>query len=267
MVANEHGDKRYKDNRIRTLVKAQIDNSLSVGWKVEDIILLCNFEFEFMGVKAIVNELDHNCLTGSKMFGIKYLYDHDMVGDETIWAHDLDAWQNVSFTCPEMKEVGIASYNIKKYNGGSVFWTKKARDIAEKVIELILSEDKTYEENSLNKIFRSKEYRGRVTELNNTFNVGCSGYVTRWARSIKPIRVCHFHPYNPIAWETHALDRNAIGVGGVSDRLERVLRKYYKLATELGDGGRRAYEERKTSSKEKVKKIDKEIETGKIVEK
>ncbi len=194
------------------------------------------------------------------MFGIKYLYDNDMVGDETIWAHDLDAWQNVSFDCPEMKDVGIASYNIKKYNGGSVFWTKKARDIADKVIELILSEDKTYEENSLNKIFRSKEYRGRVTELNNTFNVGCSGYVTRWAKSVKPIRVCHFHPYNRIAWETHALDRNAIGDKGVSDRLDRVLRRYYILATELTQDGKNAYEERKVSSKEKIAKIEKEME-------
>jgi hypothetical protein len=252
-----YGKKRYKKDKIKTLLKAQIDNSIDVGWKVEDIILLCNFEFEFMGVKSIVNELDHECLTGSKMFGVKYLYDHDMVGDEVIWAHDLDAWQNVPFYCPEIKDVGIASYNIKKYNGGSVFWTLKAKDIAEEVIKTILEEDRTIEENSLNKIFRSKEYRDRVTNVDNTFNVGCSGFVTRWARSIKPIRVCHFHPYNPIAWETHGMDRNAIGVKCVSDRLERVLRKYYKLATKLSEGGIRAYEERKDVSKIKVKEIEK----------
>lgn len=256
MVANRYGKRRYKKDKIETLLKAQIDNSLSAGWKVEDIILLSNFKFEFMGVKAIVNELDHECLTGSKIFGIKYLYDHDMIKDEVIWAHDLDAWQNVPFYCPEIKDVGIACYNIKKYNGGSIFWTRKARDIAEKVIKTILEEDRHIEENSLNKVFKSKEYKKRVTEVNNTFNVGCSGFVTRWARSIKPIRVCHFHPYNPIAWETHALDRNAVGVKCVSDRLERVLRKYYKLKTELGEGGRQAYEERKEKTPIKIKEIE-----------
>ena len=63
--------------------------------------------------------------------------------------------------------------------------------------------------------------------VNNTFNVGCSGFVKRYNRSIKPIHVCHFHPYNRIAWETHTLDRNGIGEIPVSIRLERLIRKYY----------------------------------------
>ncbi|MCD6436629.1 MAG: hypothetical protein J7L15_09665, partial [Clostridiales bacterium] len=85
-----------------------------------------------------------------------------------------------------------------------------------------------------------------VTNINNTFNVGCSGYVKRWNRSIKPIRVCHFHPYNKIAWETHTLDRSGLGLISVSDRLEKLLRKYYPdLAKELSIDGKKAQKERK----------------------
>jgi len=265
MVANINNDKRYKKEKIEILLKAQIDNSIDLRWKIEDIILLCNFKFEFMGVKAIVNELDHKCLTGSKMFGMKYLFDNNMVND-VIWAHDLDAWQNVPFLCPKIKDVGIASYNIKKYNGGSVFWNLKAKDIVDKVIRTILKEDRHTEENSLNKVFRSKKYKDRITEIDNTFNVGCSGFVTRWARSIKPIRVCHFHPYNRIAWETHALDRNAVGVKCVSDRLEKVLRKYYKLNTELELDGKQAYKEKKEKTLLKIKEIEELNEQLRIID-
>ena len=91
-----------------------------------------------------------------------------------------------------------------------------------------------------------KEYKKRVTVVNRSFNVGCSGYVKRWMDSYKPLRVCHFHPYNKIAWETHALDRNGLDCKGITDRLENLLRKYYpNLATELCEDGRIAQQERK----------------------
>ena len=64
--------------------------------------------------------------------------------------------------------------------------------------------------------------------------MGCSGFVVRLARSEKPIKVCHFHPYNRLSWETHALDRNQINEIAVTVRLEKLIRKYYPfLATEL----------------------------------
>jgi hypothetical protein len=245
MIANESNKSRYKFEKIEILIKAQIENSLDIGWKIEDIILLANFDYEFMGVKSVNISLNKECLTGSKMFGMKYLFDNNMV-DDIIWAHDLDAWQNVSFSCPEFKDVGIACYSNNKYNGGSIFWRPSAKDIAYKIIEEINKNKENKEEPTLNRILKSKEYKDRVTNVNNTFNVGCSGYVKRWDRSIKPIRVCHFHPYNKTAWETHALDRNGLDTTGVSDRLENILRKYYPdLARELCEDGKIAQKERK----------------------
>jgi hypothetical protein len=246
MVANLSKNKRYKSSQIETLVKAQIDNSLELGWKVDDIILLANFDLEFRGVKTIRTDLNKKCLTGSKIFGMKYLFDNDMVGDEVIWSHDLDAWQNVWFEAPPIKDAGITCYSNSKYNGGSIFWKKEARDIVEKVISEIESNKENKEEPTINKVLKSEEYKYRVTPVNRTFNVGCSGYVKRWLDSIKPLRVCHFHPYNFIAWETHALDRNGLDVKGITNRLESLLRRYYPtLATELGSKGKKAQKERK----------------------
>jgi len=179
------------------------------------------------------------------MFGMKYLLEHDMI-DDVVWAHDLDAWQNVPFYCPEFADVGLSEYSRPKYNGGSVFWKKSSKDIIERIVEEIMSNDQNKEEPTLNRIVKLKEYENRVTTLNNTFNVGCSGYVVRWERSIKPIRVCHFHPSNKIAWETHALDRNGLDTKGISQRLETLLRSYYpNLATELSNKGKKAQKERR----------------------
>ncbi len=245
IIANKSKHKRYKFENIDILLKAQIENSLELGWKIKDIILLSNFNYEFMGVKSINVSLNKECLTGSKMFGMKYLLDNNMVND-IIWAHDLDAWQNVPFYCPDFKDVGITCYSTSKYNGGSIFWKKSAKDIVYKIIEEINNNEENKEEPTLNKILKSKEYKNRVTNIDNTFNVGCSGYVKRWDRSIKPIRVCHFHPYNKTAWETHALDRNGLDCNGISNRLKELLRKYYSfLATELSTSGKIAQKGRR----------------------
>ncbi len=246
MIANL-SEGRYKAKNIHTLLKAQIENSLALGWTPENTILLANFDFEFLGVRSTQIELNKICLTGSKMFGMKYLLDNDMV-DGVIWAHDLDAWQNVPFYCPEFKDVGITCYSTSKYNGGSIFWKKSAKDIVCRIIDEIQSNSQNKEEPTLNSILKSKEYKSRITQINNTFNVGCSGYVKRWDRSIKPIRVCHFHPYNHTAWETHALDRNGLDTKGISDRLETLLRKYYPdLATSLSHNGKVAQQQRKAA--------------------
>ncbi len=245
MVANLSENKRYKSEKIELLIKAQIENSLEIGWDPADIILLANFDYEFMGIKSLNVDLNKECLTGSKVFGMKYLFDNDMV-NEVIWAHDLDAWQNVWFDCPEIKDVGITCYSTRKFNGGSVFWGQNSSDIVNEIVRIITEDNEGKEEPTLNKVLKSKQYEKRVEIINRTFNVGCSGYVVRWMDSIKPLRVCHFHPYNFIAWETHALDRNGLDVKGITSRLEKLLRKYYlNLEITLSNKGKVAQIERK----------------------
>ena len=237
MVANRNDkNKRYRKESIETLLMAQVENSLELGWEPEKVWILSNFEWEFMGVEAHrVDKLNDFCFTGSKMFGLeRLLYLDDLKWDEPLWAHDLDAWQNAYFDEPDFKDVGVANYSNRKMNGGSLFWRPTAGDIIEEVTSTLRSYKHEKEEPTLNKILREKKYKGRITVLDNTYNVGCSGFVVRLGRSEKPIRVCHFHPYNRLAWETHCLDRNQINEVAVTVRLERLLRKYYPfLSTKL----------------------------------
>lgn len=231
MVANAR-DKGVRA-RLEKMLNAQVHNSLELGWPADSVIVVSNFAYSFMGVRAMMAPLNESCLTGSKMFALEWLMPLLQVR-EPIWAHDLDAWQNSVFSFPEFRDVGIAQYSNSKYNGGSVFWGGDSLDIVNEICRAIRADNLMREEPTLNKVLKSDAYKGRVTVVNNTFNVGCSGYVVRVRRSDKPLRVCHFHPDNRIAWETHALDRNEIGEVGITVRLERLIRHYYpNLATKV----------------------------------
>jgi len=232
LTANVTKSSRYKLDKIKVLLDAQILNSLDVGWLPEDIILTTNFDYDLYGVKARRIEFNPLCPTASKMYGVR----HALKECDSLWAHDLDAWQNIWFDLPDMEDVAGATYDNRKYNGGSIFWKKSAIDLVDEIIDMLESEEATYEENVLNRVFKNKKNKDRVTKLNFTYNVGCSNYRQRWGDSDKidgQIKVAHFHPYNRIAWETHALDRCHLGVKGISDRLEALLRAHYPLATEL----------------------------------
>ena len=225
-VPDSYSD-RYNPDKVKILLNAQVANSLEVGWERKDIGIITNFDYEYMGIQSSIIDFNPLCPTASKMYAIR-----EMIGlEEVVWAHDLDAWQNVWFECPDFKDVGAATYNYKKFNGGSIFWRPSGKDLIDEIIKILESEAATYEENVLNRVFKANP--DRVTKLNFTYNVGCSNYRGRWMDSEKPIRVAHFHPYNRIAWETHALDRCGLGEKGISDRLESLLRRYYKLAFEL----------------------------------
>lgn len=236
MVANWTGKitARYSPEKMETLLKAQIENAIQVGWGHNDIIFLANFAFDFMGVKSEVIDMNTFCLSGSKMFALKWLYDQDRV-TETVWSQDIDCWQNCWFDEPEFEtDVGCSTYSNWKFNGGSIFWKPAARDIVEEVVHRIEAGKEAKEEPMLNKVFKSDEYKDRIAILNYSYNVGCSGFIPRFEKSLKPIRVCHFHPPNNVAWEIHALDRTGIGQIPITIRLERLLRKYYpNLATKL----------------------------------
>lgn len=251
---NRRLDKRMAKDKLLNLVHAQIENSLEVGWPKEKILIMSNFDFEFMGVKPRQCSLNNFCLTGSKMFGVWSAFQMGLIIEE-IWSHDLDAWQNVWFEAPEFLDMGIVPYSTSRYNGGSVFFKPVAKDIVEKIVNIMNSQSSPKEEPVLNKLLKSKEYKDRVTVLNNTYNVGCSGFVKRYMRSDKPVRVCHFRPNNKIAWETHILDRNGVGpeARSAGERLEKIMRKYFPgLATELSEDGKRKQETRKASGSVKI---------------
>ena len=161
------------------------------------------------------------------MFAVHELLKDTWPEETVFWAHDLDCWQNVWFDVPEFADVGACEYSRPKFNGGSVFWRPRARDIAAEVVRRLQSDVADREEPTMNEVFRTKAMRDRVTVLNPTYNVGCSGFKERLERSLKPVRASHFHPNNRLAWETHVLNRHGYSDRSASVRLEAVVRKWF----------------------------------------
>jgi len=229
MVANYQPHGKVSSTQLRRLLDAQIENCLMLGWHPKDIVVLANFPYDCQGVRAHLTKLNDNCLRGSKVFAMDYLFREGMVDSgEVYWTHDLDAWQNHWFECPAFRDVGIAQYSRPKLNGGSVFYRLAARDIVAEIVRRLKESQALKEEPTLNQVLRLPAYRDRVTVLNSTFNVGCSGFVERYQRATKPVLVSHMHPTNRIAWDTHVNDRNRLGERAMSPRLvELLVRRFH----------------------------------------
>ena len=189
-----------------TQVKMQIDNSLSLGWKEEDILLALNFDFEYRGVKAIV--VDDNCYYGkrrraSKQTTICHLLDKGIIKDEC-WVHDCDAFQLRPFEKGEPglegKDIGfvsnIPSPHLIDWNGGSFFFKPSAKDVFDLIREDMYKHG-YHDEQSITVMSRrnTNNIRDRYKMLNCTYNLT---YVRNtedfYDNAIKPIKVLHFNP-------------------------------------------------------------------------
>lgn len=233
IVANFNPDKsnnstkKYNIDRLILDMKCQIENNLQLGWNPYELMVLTNFDFSYLKINATKINLQKNCLTGSKMFAMREMFRLGLV-NECVWIHDLDCWANVKFDCPtDLKDCGLAEYSRPKFNGGSMFYRPEAHDLVEKICHELETNNKRREEPTLDAILRHKDNKERVSILNSTYNLGCSGYVKRFNKSIKPIKVVHFHPTNRIAWDTHARGRNSLDTVSLDARLRKLFVKYY----------------------------------------
>jgi len=226
IVANVPEKQTHRSKQLKTMVEAQIYNSKTFGWGAKDCILITNKENYIEDCGIIVHhepDMNNFCMTGSKLFALKSLIEKTSI-DGPFWLHDLDCWQSAPIECPDFLDAGFCFYSRPKINGGSQFWKRSGKDILDEVISEIKKSKSPREEPILDKICKDNE---RVTVLNSTYNIGCSGYSVRYERAEKPIKVCHLHPYNRIAWQTHTLDRDGLGYFSVSEKLEENLRKFF----------------------------------------
>jgi len=220
-----------KENNI--LAKIQIDNSLNLGWKKEDILLVTNFDYEYRGVKALVIDDKHYCIAherASKITAIIHLFDKGIIND-LFWLHDMDAFQLLPIEESELgleKDVGFTDYGWStKWNTGSFFFNKNSKDIFEmirdKVYEHITTEEVALmmlEENNTNNI------NDRYQRLNITYNLGVRkiGYNYRIAN--KPLKVIHFHPAKKHHLDIFLHGKNELNLVLIPDRLIKIFNKY-----------------------------------------
>jgi len=244
-------------------VKVQIDNSLDLGWKKEDLVLATNFDYEYNGVKSILVSDSNYCLHNphsTKTNVILELFDRGLIGDDLYWVHDLDVYQlEVMDVDMGMADMALTDYGrMPRVNCGSIFFKKGARDIYGWMKE-IMYRFKTDEENALmalmtNNIYwtntPSRNIRGRmeplnmlgtehvgerVKKLNITYNLIAYNLTSCYAMADKPLKVAHFHILDrqdaqskakPSMVDFYIHGNNKLGIPLVPERLIKIFNNY-----------------------------------------
>lgn len=191
------------------LAKVQIENSLALGWKKEDILLVTNFEYQYGEVKAIVLkdvEFFDRKPQVSKINAIIKMFELGMINDKkTYWFHDLDAFQLQPITEDEINisdnDIALTDFGGGKYfhgedrwSGGVIFFKSGSKDIFNQVKALAYKKSIDEEEALGLLVINDPKIRKRVKKINNSYNF--IGYKLKsvYEKSIKPLKVVHFHP-------------------------------------------------------------------------
>lgn len=257
---------KYFDDEGKIAIKIQIDNSLDLGWKKEDIMLVTNFPYEYNGVKSLVIPGDNYCIfspTASKINSIVYLFKEKLIKKgEIYWFHDLDAFQlswisESELAMDKKTDILIPDFGrlpgwstgsfLFKYSSEDIFnWTRdliyKYGTEEESALLILTGHDtpidyenkiwiKGYTSNEMPEI---KDINKRIKKLNISYNFHSFNVRSNYAAAIKPIRVAHFHFMKPVNPENPRPDQidfflrgiNKIGVQIVPERLIKIFHKH-----------------------------------------
>lgn len=185
---------------------SQIDNSLELGWKPEDIIVVTNFPWEYKGVKSLVvddelnvNTTSHGTSLSNKPKVITYLIENDLV-DNVNWFHDWDIFQlsplDLSFLD---RDIGLADYSYKpRIQLGSIFFKPRSLDVFHWITDGI-ENLKQAEEETVNTLVSQNfnNINDRIQKLDASYNVGMINLQTTLESAPRPLKIAHFPPYHP----------------------------------------------------------------------
>jgi hypothetical protein len=240
-------DKKF-DQETSILAKIQIDNSLELGWPLEDILLVTNFPYEYRGVEAIV--IPDSCFNtihkqATKIDVMVYLFDICFIQKGILyWLHDFDAYQQEIITEDELGlngiYLGLTDYGRHdKWNGGSTFLKYEAEDLYIEMKDGMYRENKVVMKKPINEedilMIMTKnnfnDINSRIKRLNISYNFGIKQMELCFNKAIKPLKVLHFHPERIYqkwgkAWDIVSTNKNEIGKPIMCDRLINIFKKY-----------------------------------------
>jgi hypothetical protein len=238
---------KWFDEESEKLIKIQIENSIELGWKPEDIMLITNFPFVYMGVAANIIGDEYYCKLfrqATKVDVMVHLFDVGAIKEGTLyWLHDLDAYQQELIDEKELGlelvDIGLTDYGRNdRWNGGSMFIKKEIEDFYRGV------KDKMYKDNEKNKgIWKNEEdvlmeltkanfnnVNARIKRLNITYNFGIKQMKLCYDKAIKPLKVLHFHPERRYTKWGRAMGivkgNNELGFPIMTNRLIKIFKKY-----------------------------------------
>lgn len=225
--------KEYKD-----LIKLQIDNSLELGWDIKDIMLVTNFDYEYLGLKSILIDDDAYCShspLSTKIPGVLRMFDKGLIGDDLYWMHDLDAYQLVPISEDEIikADIALCDYGRRpRWDCGSIFFRKEAKDIFEKQNRL-MNKRRCADEVALYELtYSNSDLYNRVKKMNISYSFKPFNLRSCYRMAIKPLRIVHFDPFkiDPRVATPKLLDlykgKNKINAQLIPDRLISLFKKY-----------------------------------------
>lgn len=191
-------DKKFNDEN-KAYIEIQIENSLRY-WKLDDIMVVTNFPYEYMGVSAVV--VPDSLYSGKKSIciikvnTIVYLLENNIL-TVPAWFHDTEAWQIECINIEIDKKLLLTDYGWdKKWNGGSFFFKPEALHIF-KLWQHKINETGKDDEKALMLLTESNTcgVNEDIRRLNITYNIGKRNIVSNLKKADKPIQVLHFHPF------------------------------------------------------------------------
>lgn len=242
-------------SEVESLIKIQIDNSLELGWKRKDILLVTSFDYEYEGVKALVigdDNFNHIKPTATKINAIITLYNMGIISDDIFWYHDNDAFQLQKITEGEAKQM-LDGYDLaltdygktvihftldKRWSTGTIFFDTKAEYIFD-IWKRTTDAYRANEEVVLLDILKKKRFqylKKRINRINITYNFATRrrDIVKTYEIADKPLKVIHFHPFDrrPVDRESENANlevcvygKNRLGKPLVTKRLKKLFKK------------------------------------------
>lgn len=187
----------------KTLIKIQIENSLRLGWRKEDILLVTNFPYEYMGVKAIQVKGDYWIGVRPRSINttaIPGLVKEGIIEDGYIyWNHDVDAFQLQTISPEELGlddyDAGFTDYGWKpRWCMGSFFVKSSIAPFIEALTPIVESdiEDEDAVQMTMEKY---PEMAKRIKRMNVAYNMGQRKVDENARRANGNPKVAHFHPH------------------------------------------------------------------------
>jgi hypothetical protein len=209
-------------------IKIQIDNSLDLGWKREDIMLVTNFPYEYNDIKAIEVSGENYAPFFPPASKISTIIDISEKGfiekGRLYWFHDIDVFQNEVITEYELEldgiDIGLCDKGRRpRWGTGSIFFKESATDIFRMIKQVAykykINEEPAFNAITSNNILWASEAKPeatmgnrivpanipgaeninhRVKKMNISYNFAGWNIRSCYEMAVKPIRVVHFHP-------------------------------------------------------------------------
>lgn len=216
------------------LAKIQIDNSLSLGWKPENIILVTNFPYEYNGIKSVVIGDENYCKyhwSATKIYAIVSLFKAGLIEKDLYWYHDFDCFQLNPFTEIETElekaDMGITQYSrMLRLCSASMFFKETAWDIFIRLKDFI-DKGRIDEELGIMRLINTDKgnLKERVKKIDITYAFHKFNLLSCYKIAKKPIKAVHFH-LTPDKAEFYIHGKNKLNIPLIPERLIKIFAKY-----------------------------------------